>query len=266
MCSAMFLILNNLRAAIRLVALIAALIFCLVFVSLVYALGFERWRARIAIFCYRIFRFIFGMRIHLRGDIAPDRPLLIIPNHTTYLDIIGLGSLTSLSFTPKSEIRSWPIIGWMCILSDCVFIERRPAYMQEAAAEMKAKLARGKVLCIFGEGTTTDGIHIKPFKSGFFSLAIDQHLPVQPVSVAYTHFGNRLISLTNREEIAWIGDATLLRHMWHILSEPNVHVVVQAHPVIPAGTYADRKLLAHACEVAVKKGVASLMEAQGVAH
>ena len=256
----MSLILNNLRAGLRFVGLIVALLLCLLFVSLVYSLGMEKWRARVALWCYGAFRWLFGLRMHVSGTIAPDRPLLIIPNHTSYLDIIGLGSLIGLSFTPKSEIRRWPIIGWMCVLSDCVFIERRPAFMKQGAALMKEKLARGKVLCIFGEGTTTDGINIKPFKSGFFSLAIEENLPVQPVSVAYTHFGDRPILLTNREEIAWIGEATLLGHMWHILSKPNVQVYVQAHPVIPAGTYTDRKLLAKACEQAVKQGVAALLE------
>jgi 1-acyl-sn-glycerol-3-phosphate acyltransferase len=262
----MSLILNNLRATLRLLCLLVWLAVTIVIVTLIYWSGADRLRSRVANYCYRCGALIFGLRIHLEGVIALDRPLLLVPNHTSYLDIVTLGSLVELAFTPKSEIRRWPVIGFLCVLADCVFIERRAAHMHAAAAEMRTKLSRGKVLCIFGEGTTTDGIHIKPFKSGFLNLAIEEKLTVQPISVAYTHFGNRPISPANREEVAWVGDATLVQHVWHVLSMPNVRIYVQAHPAIPAGTYTDRKLLTHACEAAVKQGVAKLMEAHGVTY
>lgn len=252
-------IVSNARALLRALTLLVWVLFSLGFVVVAYLLRWDHIRAWMVKCYYRVCCFIFGLRLHVEGDVAPDRPLLLVANHTTYLDILVLGSLTALAFTPKSEIRDWPIIGFLCILADCVFIERRAAYMQHAAAEMRAKLKRGKVLCIFGEGTTTDGIHLKPFKSGFFSLAIEEHLAVQPVSIAYTHLGRRPIAPDKREEVAWVGEATLVDHLWHILSVPNVRIYVRLHPAIPADSFTDRKLLAQACEHSVKAGVGELM-------
>ncbi|OYW13821.1 MAG: hypothetical protein B7X02_01355, partial [Rhodospirillales bacterium 12-54-5] len=90
-------------------------------------------------------------------------------------------------------------------------------------------------------------------------LAIDENLPAQPVSMAYTHLGKRAIPADGRDELAWVGEATFIAHFWHILSVPNVRLSIQIHPEIPAGTYTDRKALTHECERLVKQGVASLM-------
>lgn len=259
----MFRIVSNLRALLRVLALLLWMVSSFLLIYSVHLLRRDRLRARLAKYYYRVVGVIFGLKISVQGRVASERPLLLVSNHTTYLDILVLGGLVELAFTPKSEIRDWPVIGFFCILADCVFIERRPAYMQQAAKEMRAKLQRGKVLCIFGEGTTTDGIHLKPFKSGFFSLAIEEHLPVQPVSLAYTHLGNRMIARDKREEVAWVGEATLVDHLWHILSMPNVRVYVTLHPAIAADTHTDRKLLSSACEKAVTSGVAQLMEMYG---
>jgi len=259
MCNAMSPMLNSIRAAARLLLLVLWIVSMIGLASFVYYTRLEKIRAPVVRFFYRVCCMIFGLRITVEGVIAPNRPLLLISNHTTYLDIPVMGSLVNLSFTPKSEIRSWPVIGYLGVLADCVYIERRPAYMQQAATEMREKLAAGKVLSIFGEGTTTDGVHLKPFKSGFMSLAIEEELPVQPISLAYTHFGDRRIADDNREEVAWVGDATFFRHFWHVLSQPSVRIHVKVHPLIPPHTYGDRKTLTLACEKMVATGVAELM-------
>lgn len=257
-------IVSNLRALLRVLGLVLLVLSSVWIVVIVHLLKCDRLRAIMVRWFYVACCRICGIRTIIEGRFSTVRPLLVVSNHTTYLDIITLGSLVPLAFTPKREIRSWPLIGFLAVLADCVFIERRPSHMQAAAEEMRTKLKRGKVLCIFGEGTTTDGINIKPFKSGFFNLAIEENLAVQPVSLAYTHFGARPIARDHREELAWVGEATLIDHFWHILSMPSVRVHVRIHPAIPAGTYDHRKPLTLACEQAVKTGVAELMGNYGV--
>lgn len=256
----MSLIANNARAALRFTVIFVWVFVAFLPATFLHYAGFKKPMYAFVQLFYHMISMIFGLRIEVRGMLDKSRPLLLTSNHTTYLDIPVLGSLGHVSFTPKREIRDWPLIGFLAVLADCVFIERRPAYMQQAAAEMREKLAQGKVLSIFGEGTTTDGIHIKPFKSGFFELAIEQHLPVQPISIAYTHFGQRRIADDKRDELAWVGDATLVQHLWHVLGQPYVRVVVHIHPVIPADSFSERKSLTLACETQVKSGVAQMME------
>ena len=169
-----------------------------------------------------------------------------------------------LSFTPKLEIRSWPIIGFFCVLADCVFIERKPKDMQRAQAEMAARLHKGKVLALFPEGTTGDGFHVKSFKSGFLNLVEAHDLPLQPVTMAYTHIGKVPLSAATRELVAWIGDADFATHFWRLLQFPSVHVEVQFYEVERISDHEDRKALAKNCENTIREGLAKALAAHGV--
>lgn len=252
---------GQLRGIVRVLFFLCWVLITFLPVLLLWAARLERLRARTAQLFYRVSCAIVGLRFTVRGAVSSERPLLLISNHTSYLDVFVLGSLVPVSFTPKKEVRSWPVIGFLCVLADCIFVERRPSEMQAAAAAMKQRLARGKVLCIFPEGTTSDGYDVKPFKSGFLSLAEVLKLPVQPASMAYTHIGREVITPARRDEVAWVGDATFFGHFWHFLTLPSVRVEVTLHPVRHVDHYGDRKALTKACEVEIIQQVHAMHEA-----
>ena len=252
---------GQLRGIVRVLFFLCWMLVCLPPVLVLWAVRLERLRARTAQLFYRGGCAIVGLRFTVHGAISRERPLLLISNHTSYLDVFVLGALVPVSFTPKKEVRSWPVIGFLCVLADCIFVERRPSEMQAAAEAMKQRLARGKVLCIFPEGTTSDGYDVKPFKSGFLSLAEVLKLPVQPASMAYTHIGREAMTPARREEVAWVGDATFFGHFWHFLTLPSVRVEVTLHPVRHIDSYGDRKALTKACEGEIIRQVHAMHEA-----
>ena len=47
---------------------------------------------------------ILGIRVRIRGRLAEARPMLVVANHTSYLDIEVLGALLPASFIAKAEI------------------------------------------------------------------------------------------------------------------------------------------------------------------
>jgi 1-acyl-sn-glycerol-3-phosphate acyltransferase len=256
--------LTSLRAIIKCALFVAVTAVMFVPVLLLWCVAMERLRSRLVCLFFAILARITGLRMAIDGQVVKDRPLMLVANHSSYLDIFVLGSLVPLSFTPKKEIRSWPIIGFLCVLADCIFIERRPADMQRVQAEIGARLATGKVVGLFPEGTTGDGFNVMPFKSGFLSLVEDHDLPVQPVSIAYTHIGDVPLNGQNRDRVAWIGEATLVAHLWRLLRFPCIKVVVKCHGVERIGSYEDRKELAKACENIIRDGLKQTLEANGV--
>lgn len=256
---------SSLRAVIKCTLFVAVTLLMFLPVLLLWAVALEGLRAQLVRFFFQVIGRISGVRLRVEGSISPLRPLMLVANHSSYLDIFVLGSLVPLSFTPKSEIRSWPIIGFLCVLADCVFIERRPTDMQRAQTEMGARLSNGKVLGLFPEGTTGDGFNVMPFKSGFLSLVEAHDLPLQPVSIAYTHIGNVPLNAENREQVAWIGEASFVTHFWHLLKFPSVQVVATLYDVERIAQYADRKALAKQCETIIRAGLMTTLEANGVA-
>ncbi|MEM8855804.1 MAG: lysophospholipid acyltransferase family protein, partial [Pseudomonadota bacterium] len=67
---------------------------------------------------------LIGIRIHQHGTPSSDRPLLVVANHVSWLDITVLGALMPLSFIAKSEVATWPVFGLFAKLQRSVFVER----------------------------------------------------------------------------------------------------------------------------------------------
>jgi len=196
---------------------------------------------------------IISLKVKVCGAPDASRPLLLVSNHASYLDVFAIGGFAPISFTPKREVRSWPVIGFFCVLADCVFVERRPTHMEEARRKMRKRLNKDKIICLFPEGTTSDNRSMKPFKSGFFSLAEtdgpeEEPLPVQPITLAYTHIGKQTLLPHWFEKVAWVGDDTFFDHFWRVLKLPSVACEIVFHParILPHG--GSRKELSKECQ------------------
>ena len=59
---------------------------------------------------------ILGIGITVSGP-RPRAPALLASNHVSWLDIAVLGGLTHTDFLSKSEVRCWPVIGWLAARS-----------------------------------------------------------------------------------------------------------------------------------------------------
>lgn len=253
---------SRLRAMLRTVLIV--LWTCLMFtpVFLFWLIKCDRLRAASVRRFFSGLCAIIGMRVRAGGTLDPARPLMLVSNHASYLDVFAIGSHASVSFTPKREVRSWPVIGFFCVLADCVFVERRPSHMQDARRKMRKRLNKDKIICLFPEGTTSDNSAVKPFKSGFFSLAEndegDEPLPVQPLTLAYTEIGAYPMQPEWRDKVAWVGDDTFFDHFWRVLKLPSVTAEIMFHEARTLPVGGSRKALSQECEQAIGQSLAQL--------
>jgi 1-acyl-sn-glycerol-3-phosphate acyltransferase len=168
---------------------------------------------------------VLGMHVHLTGSMATVRPLLLAPNHVSWLDIIALGAVADIYFVAKADMANWPVIGWLCTLQRTVFVEReRRGRSGEQANEIGRRLAAGDPMVLFAEGTTSDGNLLKPFNSTLFGAAKmaleaspEGRVFIQPVAIAYTRLHGMPLGRDKRSHAAWIGDQDLLPHVVALL-------------------------------------------------
>jgi lyso-ornithine lipid O-acyltransferase len=204
--------------------LIALVLWILIFYPLVWlAVKAKRLRISDALvrFCYQGILFICEVHLKINGQLSDGRPLLIVSNHLSYLDIPIIGSVANIRFTPKNDIASWPFIGSICKMTHCVFIDRKPGSIQDAGQAVANALVKGEIILLFPEATTGNGIHLIDFKPGFFSLAEDkiggEELVIQPVAILYKAIRRLPIDTTQIPSIAWYGDMSLLPHLLALL-------------------------------------------------
>ncbi|MBT2676298.1 1-acyl-sn-glycerol-3-phosphate acyltransferase, partial [Streptomyces sp. ISL-14] len=65
-----------------------------------------------------------GVRVRINGGAAPDGGLLLVANHVSWLDIPLLAAVRPARMLAKSEIRQWPVAGWLTARSGALFIDR----------------------------------------------------------------------------------------------------------------------------------------------
>ncbi|MGE3622836.1 MAG: lysophospholipid acyltransferase family protein [Bdellovibrionales bacterium] len=205
---------------------------------------------------HRILIGILGFRIRVHGMMAATTPILFAANHASYLDIPVLGAIIPGAFVAKAEVARWPLFGILAKMQQTVFIERRAMRMREQKNGLRRRLESGQNLILFPEGTSSDGQHVLPFKSGLFA-AIEDALPVtiQPISVVCTELDGLPLTRAWRPYYAWFGDMTLVGHLWNVFKLGRFTVDVVFHPPVSPAAFPDRKALAAHCRQQVAHGV-----------
>jgi 1-acyl-sn-glycerol-3-phosphate acyltransferase len=118
-----------------------------------------------------------------------DRSYIVACNHQSMYDILVIyGWLQlDLKWVMKQELRKIPGIGLGCEKAGHIFVERRkPKQAAKAINEAMQRLGGGIGVLFFPEGTRSLDGHLLPFKKGAFRVAIDQNIPILPVTVAGT--------------------------------------------------------------------------------
>lgn len=199
-----------------------------------------------------------GIRIRQLGEPESDRPLLIVANHASWVDIAVVGSLMPLSFIAKSEVAGWPVFGLLARLQRTVFVNRtRRTDTGRAANEIAHRMGGGDAMVLFAEGTSNDGNQVLPFRSALLGAATralgkDDTVWVQPLSIAYQSLHGLPMGRQFRPHVAWYGDMELAGHLWSVFAEGALDVVVEWGEPVLVNASTDRKALSRELEQTVR--------------
>lgn len=210
---------------------------------------------------HRLSSRILGFDTKVIGTPTALRPALFVANHSSYIDIEILGGVIEVSFIAKSEVKSWPLFGWLARLQQTVFVDRRAHTTHQQRDAIVERLKAGGRLVLFPEGTSSDGSRVLPFKSALFAAVHGAHfehpITVQPVSIAYVSLDGMPIGRFYRPFFAWYGDMEMASHLWAMVGLGRVGVTVEFHAPVSIAAFPTRKALAEHCWRVVSAGVAS---------
>ena len=208
--------------------------------------------------------FLIGIRVTVTGAPADERPLLLLSNHNSWLDIPILASVAPVSFVAKREVASWPMVGFLARTQRTVFVDRDRRHATGAQAdEIAGRLSKGDIIVLFAEGTSSDGNKVLPFRSalvGAAQRAIEDGgvATVQPVAIAYKRMLGLPLGRQHRPLVAWYGGTDLLPHLKRILSEGGIDVNVVFGPARTLSAADNRKAATQQAGELVRKLVSAL--------
>ena len=178
------------------------------------------------------------------------RDVLIVANHLSWLDVLILAGVSGTRFVAKDEVAHWPVLGFLSGLNRTVYVSRgRRADVRAQADQIRSALADGQPVALFAEGTTGDGIALRPFRASLLA-ALSPPLPrvvMQPVAIDYGKAAPLL---------AW-RDTGVGEEMMRVLGLPGRRTAVIRFlaPIDPPGA-GDRKALASVAQARIATALA----------
>jgi len=166
------------------------------------------------------------MRLHIiREGELPKQPAILVSNHISWLDIIVIGQYLPACFIAKSDISSWPVIGYLSRQAGTIFIRRGDKkHILATAEKMVWVLKQDSNIVAFPEGTTTCGDDVLNFHASLFQPALLTKSAIQPTAIQYQGAA--------KQQAPFIGDDAFVPHLIKMLSLEKIEVHLSFLPVI----------------------------------
>lgn len=178
-----------------------------------------------------------GITLEHNGTPQPG-PVLLVANHVSWLDIVAIDAVCPARFVSKSEVRHWPVLGWMVACGGTLFIERERARdALRVVHHMAEALRADDVVAVFPEGTTGDGHAVLPFHANLLQAAIATQAPVQAVALRYAD-----AHASFSAAVEYLGDTTLVDSLLKVLMADSLRAVVTLLPPLATGQAQRREL------------------------
>lgn len=199
----------------------------------------HRWSRRLVTLC--------GITLHIEdrhGGLAERA--LIVANHISWLDIFVINSMEPCRFVAKSEIRDWPLIGWLCAKTGTIFISRgNRRDVRRIYEGLVDSIRAGDRIAFFPEGGVSSQGNVLPFHANLFEAAVEAKVPVQPLALRYVDVSGHYHPAAD-----FTGDMSFLDSLFLILRSPSIHVKLAT--LAPIGTNdTHRRELAEATRQAI---------------
>lgn len=207
-----------------------------------------RWSRRLLALC-RV-----EVQIGYVGGATVAPRALIVANHVSWLDIFVINTLQPCHFVAKSDIRDWPLIGWLCEKSGTIFISRgKLRDVRRIYQGLVAGLQAGEHVAFFPEGGTAVQGKLLPFHANLFEAAIEAGVPVQPYALSYVGIDGKF-----HPAAEFVGDMTFAQSMLAILKTRHpITAYLTLLPVIHTKRHSHRRELADAAREAIERVLGS---------
>lgn len=175
----------------------------------------------------------------------PERCMLAL-NHISWLDIFVIDAGFPATFIAKSEVRNWPVVGWLCTRVGTLYIERgKRSAARHARHSISGELERGALIAVCPEGTTTFGRSLERFHAALFQPALDAGATLQPIALRYLDAAGR-----HADAAGYVGETSLIESIWTIVS--TRHMVAELLFLTPISSHGQtRRSLARKAEAAI---------------
>ena len=126
------------------------------------------------------------LRLHQRNKAAVPRQYILIANHPSAFEDIGIPALFPVLSLAKIEVRNWPIAGRISAAAGTLYVHRESRdSRQQASQAMLEALEAGHNIALYPEGGIKGKRLHDHFRYGAFDLSLRSGIPILLVFLHY---------------------------------------------------------------------------------
>ena len=126
------------------------------------------------------------LRLHQKNRSPLPGQYILVANHPSAFEDIGIPALFPVNSLAKMEVRRWPVTGRIAAAAGTFFVQRESRTSRKQAMETLLRaLEQGYSLAIYPEGGIKGKRLHLPFRHGVFELSLRSGVPILPVFLHY---------------------------------------------------------------------------------
>ena len=146
------------------------------------------WYSRLFRVWCRTFTHALGvdLRLHQKNEAPLPERFILIANHPSVFEDIGIPALFDVDCLAKQEVAGWWIVGRISATAGTLFVQREsPESRQQASDSIERRLASGRNVGLYPEGGIKGKRIHSEFRYGVFDISLKTGTPIVPVFIHY---------------------------------------------------------------------------------
>ncbi len=174
------------------------------------------------------------LKLHQKNSRALPKQYILIGNHPSAFEDVGMPALFKARFLAKAELRHWWILGRISIFARTLYVQRESRdSRQTASTALVQALSEGDSIGLYPEGGCKGRRVFLPFRYGTFEAAITTGIPIIPVFIHYE----------SQEDFEWKENETLTKKLWSIIRSQNKTANYYVFDSIDPKSFTDKEQL-----------------------
>ncbi len=150
--------------------------------------------------------------VHQQYQAALPEQFIVIANHPSAFEDIGMPALFNARFLAKEELRDWWILGRISLFARTLYVKREAKESRKAAFQsIIDTLNQGHNIGLYPEGGCHGRRIFLPFQYGIFEAARQTKTPIIPVFIHYEA----------QADFEWGPKEPLLQALWNLYRSKN---------------------------------------------
>lgn len=171
------------------------------------------------------------LRLHQKNRKRLPARFIIIANHPSAFEDIGIPALFNVVSLAKLQVQDWYIAGRIAKAGGTLFVDRDdPDSRDNAIDAMVTTVSAGQNIALYPEGGCKGRQLFKEFKSGAFEVSIRTGVPILPVFIHYEA----------QDDFEWQPPYTLPDKIRHIMTAVNNRANYYVYDVLDPKDFADK--------------------------